>query len=229
MWIILTLLSLFIVTAYPRCSQKIRIARWRNRLSLGKHEDVYTRLFINIDGFALSRAARLKQDDIAYVYGEIDFTSFVALLSLVAPNQDTIFYDLGSGTGKAAIACAMVYFVRKCVGVEILQSLHEVACDQQQQLSYLSDYSSKACNIQFINANFLQADIHDATLIFINATALFGETWVTLSQRIEKTTQCATVISTSKALKSSSFAITKVVTVQMSWGHVKAYIQTRIA
>ena len=229
MWLLIALFSLIIIVAYPRWSRKIKILRWRNAMALSKHDAAYTRLFANIDGFALSRAARVKQDDLEYVYGEIEFTSFIALLSLAKPNPDTVFYDLGSGTGKAVIACAMVFHVRKCVGVELFQSLHEVASDQQHQLSYLPDYCSKAQTIQFINANFLKADVHDATLIFINATAFFGETWIKLSQRIEKTTQCTTVISTSKALKSSAFAITQVVTVQMSWGLVKAYIQTRIA
>ena len=68
--------------------------------------------------------ARQKQDAIEYVYGEIEFLPFIALLSLDKPDSKTVFYDLGSGIGKAVLACAMVYPVHKSVGVELLPELY---------------------------------------------------------------------------------------------------------
>lgn len=230
MWIFLALPSLILFLTYPYITQKLQIWLWRRNLCLNKHETVFNELFANVDGFALSKAARVKQDALEYVYGEIELTSFIALLSLTKPNADTVFYDLGSGTGKAVIACAMVFHVRKCVGFEWFESLHKAACTQQQQLSFLPEYSFLSRTVQFIHADFLTGNFHDATLIFVNATAFFGETWMNLSHHLEKkTNNKVTIISTSKALKSPLFSIIKTVAVQMSWGCVTAYIQRRLA
>ena len=161
-----------------------------------------------------------------YTYGEIDFISFIALLSLTNPDPRTVFYDLGSGTGKAVIACAMVFNV-KSYGIEIFPQLHHAAQKQQQRLQETADYSFNANNIHFINMDFLDADLHNSTLIFINATALFGETWAALNQRLKHVKKNTTIITTSKRLLSDDFVIRKITPVQMSWGIVNAYIQQR--
>lgn len=228
LWIALIVCSLIIVRLYPCCLQAIQIKSWRKHLKLNQHEAVFQELFAFVDGFSLSRTARLKQDAFEYVYGEIDFTSFIALLSLTKPDDKTIFYDLGSGVGKAVIACAMVFRVRKSVGFEWFESLHQSAYKQQQQLSNIPNYSFIAETVAFFHADFLTKNIEDATLIFINATAFFGEMWINITHYLEQNaTEQAVVISTSKALKSALFYIIQTVTVQMSWGCVTAYIQKR--
>lgn len=45
-----------------------------------------------------------------------------------------MFYDLGSGVGKAVIAAAILHNFDKCVGIEYLGSLHSLA------LSLKADY-----------------------------------------------------------------------------------------
>lgn len=225
---LLLLLSIVLIFL-PYGVRKIKIARWRNSFALNQHEPAYQQLFADVNGFALSRAERIKQDALEYVYGEIEFTAYIALLSLDKPMRETVFYDLGSGVGKAVIACAMVFPVKKCIGIELFQSLHETARDLQQQLVSNPQYHTQANTIQFIQANYLTFDFSDATYIFINATALFGDAWIVLSRRIEDTPSCITVISTSKALKSKAFKTLRQVNVQMSWGVVSAYIQTRLA
>ena len=205
------------------------IKRWYNALSLKKHEESFQRLFASLDGFALSRQARIAHDAMEYTYGEIDFISFIGLLSLTHPTTDTVFYDLGSGTGKAVFATAMVFNVHKSCGIELFHTLHEAAIKQQQQLQQCLDYQDTAGSIHFINADFLHVDFSDATLIFINATALFGDTWIALNQRLNQTKSGTMIITTSKKLLSDHFAVKKITPVQMSWGRVNAYVQQRIA
>lgn len=227
-WIVLVFCSLIIALLYSSGLKSIQIWSWRKRLKLNQHEAVFQTLFVLVDGFALSRVARLKQDAFEYVYGEIDFTSFVALLSLTKPDDKTVFYDLGSGVGKAVIACAMVFRVQKSIGFEWFESLHQSACEQQKRLSDMPSYSFISETVQFFHADFLTKNIQDATLIFINATAFFGETWVNITRYLEQNAaENSLVISTSKALKSTFFSTIQTVTVQMSWGCVAAYIQKR--
>jgi hypothetical protein len=185
-------------------------------------------LFSAVNGFELSRNARINHDAFEYVYGEICFAPFIALLSLAKPDENTVFYDLGSGIGKAVIACAMVYNVKSSCGVELFASLHQAACERHARLESTPDYKLVADKICFMNNNFLNRDLNKATLVFINATGLFGQTWEDLVKRLEQSTHCNTVITTSKSLKSSVFVILHTTSVEMSWGVAAAYVHERI-
>lgn len=226
-WVVIITLISVLILLIRNLRQKIIIKRWYKTLALDKHYVNYQNLFANIDGFILSRQARQKHDAMEYTYGEIDFISFIALLSLTHPNNNTVFYDLGSGIGKAVLACSMVFNVRKSCGIELFAILHATALKQQQGLQQLPYYKKNASTICFINANLLHTDFSDATLIFINSTAFFGETWNDLHQKLTLTAPGTMIITTSKQLMSNAFCVKQITRVRMSWGIVKAYIHQR--
>ncbi|KTD07604.1 hypothetical protein [Legionella jamestowniensis] len=209
--------------------QQRAVKRWRKALSLDKHFAIYQALYNNINGFALSQHARRKEAALEYTYGEIDFESFIALLSLCQPNPATVFYDLGSGTGTAVIACTLVFDVRKSCGIELFSELHHCALRQKQRLQAYKGYQEKAKHITFIKDDFLNCQFSDASLVFINATAFFGGHWLAISKHLEQLQPGSVVISTSKALVSPLFITRKVTAVNMSWGVVNAFIQEKIA
>lgn len=228
MWLItLVLLALFIIYTI-KCLQKLlKIYIWRKTLKLDKHYTIYKKITSGIDGFSLSRASRAKEDAFEYVYGEIEFTSFIALLSLTKPNTQTVFYDLGSGSGKAVIAAALIFPIKKSCGIELFTSLHAASIQQKNRLALLPDYYQKSTKIEFIQSNFLTANFLDATLIFINATGFFGDTWEALNQKLGNHPNGLIVITTTKPLSNPLFRISSITSVQMSWGIVKAYIQEK--
>ncbi len=217
--------TIFLLTTRRRQNA---IEHWRKALKLNKHYTVYQKLYSNVDGFSLSQTARLGRDAIEFTYGEIDFESFIALLSLCKPNPSTIFYDLGSGTGKAVLACAMVFDVQKSCGVELFPALHHSALLQQQHLKTVPGYQEKAHCIQFIEGNLLSVKLKEASLIFINATTFFGSFWDAISKKMEQVKSGTVVITTSKALRSRQFTTTQKTQVKMSWGIVSAFIQQRL-
>jgi len=135
---------------------------------------------------------------------------------------------LGSGTGKAVIACAMVYPIKACHGIELFPLLHDCAVQQHQQLLQRPEYHLAAQRIKFSLGDIRFANVQNATHIFINATAFFGEMWQQLSQHLEQVNQGTIVITTSKPLSSPCFRIEKSVLVEMSWGLVQTFIQQRI-
>lgn len=204
------------------------IRKWRSALNLEQQAAVFHRLYDPVNGFSLSKEARKHSDSMEFVYGEIDFESFLALLSLCQPDEQTVFYDLGSGTGKAVVACALVYPVKKCHGIELLGPLHDCAIKIQQELLGLPGYQDRATKIHFCQGNIFQTSLPDASLIYVNATAFFGESWEQLSRHLEQIQPKSLVISTSKALVSASFDVQKITRVQMSWGVVNAFIQQRL-
>ncbi|MBA2656692.1 MAG: hypothetical protein H0U70_06855 [Tatlockia sp.] len=228
MWFFLPLLIFIAIFGFKQIKDQIAVIRWKRTLNLNKQADIFNKLYANIDGFTLSRQARDGYDAIEYLYGEIKFEHFIALLSLCRPNSSTVFYDLGSGTGKAVLACSMVFKVKKSLGVELFDSLHQVAISQKMHLREIKDYELQADTIQFINGDFIQTDLTEATIVFINSTAFIGETWHKISQHLHQLKSGTLVISTSKPLPASSFIMQHITLVAMSWGVVKAFIQQRI-
>lgn len=217
----------FFQSIWGKRGPKRQLQRFRTSLQLDAHEPVYQQLFATAEGFALSRQARKVRDAFEYTYGEIDFVSFIALLSLVKPNAQTVFYDLGSGIGTAVLACAMVYPVKKSVGIECFLSLHDHAVLQTQRLLQNPNYQRMDGAIEFIHADFLDASLADATLIFINATAYFGETWERLNQKLESLECAITVMTTSKPLMSARYHVIHQTRMRVSWGEVEVYIHER--
>lgn len=223
----LLIIILFLFYSVNKIRKKNRVRQWQKLLNLQTHFPTFQKLYKDVDGFALSRQARQQLDAIEYVYGEIEFLSFIALLSLVKPDRNTVFYDLGSGTGKAVIACAMVYPVKKSVGIELFPELVSCANSQIKNLTRIPSYVHQTKKIIFILDNFLTADLSDATLIFINSSTFFNPTWIKLCARLDTLPNLNSVITTSKPLISSKFSPIISTKMQMSWGTVLAYIHSR--
>ncbi len=208
---------------YAKWRTKHAINRWRKALNIEQHKKVFHEIFDPVDGFSLSRKARTQNDALEYVYGEIEFESFIAVLSLAKLDSNTIFYDLGSGTGKAVIACAMVFNPSKSVGVELFSVLHASASEQHDKLKRQPDYARNANKLTFIHDDFLKTNLAEATLIFINATGLFGTTWNQLNQRLDGLSGRPTIITTSKKLLAKNYTLRHTTTAKMSWGVVDIY------
>ncbi|KTC64751.1 putative methyltransferases (plasmid) [Legionella adelaidensis] len=211
---------------YPWITKR-KVRKWYKHNHIKKYEQVFNHLYANINGFILSKKARDEKDALEYLYGEIDFVSFIALLSNVTVDESTVFYDLGSGIGKAVIACSMVYPVKKSCGIEIFALLHNAAVLQREKLGQIEGFSEKAARIQFSNTDFLQANLQEATLIFINATAFINPLWDKLVHRLEHASTAKIIITTSKSIKSDHFTLLKKTRVAVSWGVIPAFIYVR--
>lgn len=216
------ILTIFFIFNVPKIANKLIIWRWMSKLSIAHHQFIFNKLFENVNGFALSKISRKTNDAPEYTYGEISFVPFIALLSQTNINKNSVFYDLGSGVGKAVLACSMVFKVKKSTGVELFANLYECA---QNQIIHLKNYPEYKNNkINFVNDNFLNVELADATLIFINATGFIGETWNKLNDKLERLQKPLTIISISKKIKAKNFKIIKKTYVEMSWGVAVAYI-----
>ena len=81
-------------------------------------------------GKALSRTERESLNlthNKSLIYGEVDFASFYTVLRKINAAPGQVFYDLGSGTGKAVFAARITQDFSKCIGIEILSKLHQQA------------------------------------------------------------------------------------------------------
>lgn len=224
----LTMMFLFlIILSIPKVKKTLCLMKWKHALKLKRHDIAFHQLFQPVNGFRLSQEARKQNDAMEYVYGEIEFIPFIALLTLAQLKADDVFYDLGSGTGKAVIACAMTLPVMKATGIELFKTLHQCSCEQKIKLAKDEHYKNFAAKINFIQGNFLKENLDEATFIYIDSTALFNPTWAKLCKRLEQLPYLHTIITTSKALHSEQFYLFKYAKVQMSWGVTTAFIHKR--
>lgn len=126
-------------------------------------EGILYNLYDKVDGHGLSRQVKLDNPHYgeAFNYGEIDFHSFYDILLQTTPQPDEVFYDLGSGTGKAVSLAALAFPFTKCIGVEKLNELHIAATETTRSLQQKQ--------ILLINDDFLNIDFTNGDVIYLNS------------------------------------------------------------
>ncbi|HLF66323.1 MAG TPA: hypothetical protein VI522_01770 [Gammaproteobacteria bacterium] len=168
-----------------------------------------------ISGFNLAKEARNIQQlhGYEYIYGEVDLTSFAWLLRHCYIDADTVFYDLGSGVGKAVVCAAQLYDFKKVCGIEQLTLLYECAQQVAQQLP-----PACAQKIVFHQADLLTVNFQDADIVFINATAFLGDFWQALLGKLQQLKPGTSIILVTKHLFPPEFEQIYTDYLPMSWG-----------
>jgi hypothetical protein len=202
---------------YYKWLNRLHIYQWKKRYQIDKHLKHIEYLYQNINGYGISKAAREHQPALEYTYGEVNLESFLALLSLVHPTTEDIFYDLGSGLGKTVIACSLVYELKKCCGIEYIADLYQTACQLSHHLSTPTQL------IEYQQQHILQANWDDASIIFINVASFLPEVWQDINHKINLY-QTPTIISCAKPLQLSTAYHHTPTQVASSWGIIPAHI-----
>lgn len=197
--------------------------RYKSRIKL------FDEIYRSIDGFTTSKNTRenLKlASDESLTYGEVEFMSFKEIIELAKPRQNDVFFDLGSGTGKAVIIAAMCFDFSVCKGIELLEPIYKLSC---QALNALQENVHKQKNnilravkhlpdIKFYNQNFIKTDLSSANIIFINATCYPIDFWNELINKFNKLNKGTRIIITSKKIESPEFRQIYAGSHLMSWG-----------
>ncbi|OGK50722.1 hypothetical protein A3B50_04450 [Candidatus Roizmanbacteria bacterium RIFCSPLOWO2_01_FULL_40_42] len=190
-------------------------------------------LYRDIQGYDLSFSARKKLQfhDKGLTYGEIVPESFYKILSQVNPQKDEVFYDLGSGTGKAVLAASLFFPFSKTVGVELLDDLYDAS--QQVLQRYQKEIiprlnTSNSPEIKFFQADFLDFDFSDADVIFAHATCFHDGQLRELLHKFEKLKKGARLIIVSKEVDSHSYALTNTSEHPFSWGQATLHFYEKI-
>lgn len=205
--------------------------KWKQ---IKKTEQLLVTLYQRVNGAAVSASERkrLHIEEDAFIYGEIQFLSFFGVLEKVNPQTGEVFYDLGSGTGKAVLTAAMYYDFSKACGIEFLPGLHDLANMQLRKAQMLEnsqdkDFSRRLSSVQFIQDNFLHCDFSDGDIIFVNATCLSYPTWHAIIEKLKALKSGSRVIVLSKKIPLEEFTLIHQSLELMSWGmnSVNIYIK----
>lgn len=180
-------------------------------------KEIFHKLYKDIDGYKISLNSRSKLNlsSNELIYGEIDFDSFAQILEFINPDENTIFYDLGSGTGKPCIAISLLYEIKKAVGIELLPDLCQIAKDIYKKLKEIQPEINE---IEYRCENILESDFSDGTLIFTQATCFSDETLEIINKKIEEMNKGTKIVIITKPLKSDKLKLIFENSMKMAWG-----------
>jgi predicted RNA methylase len=152
---------------------------------------------------------------------------------LANPKPGEVFYDLGSGAGKAAMIAGLAFDFSKVRGIEKLDDLHATSTALLKKLPQLPEFQqllpNKHINIQFIHNDFLKEDISDADLVFANATCFRADLWNNLITKLLSLKKGARIIVASQSLDAiGGFELKYSDLHLMSWGLSTISIYERI-
>ncbi|MEO6508867.1 MAG: hypothetical protein ABIO02_02850 [Patescibacteria group bacterium] len=187
---------------------------------------IFNSLYENINGYSLSSLGRAQvgSDDKAFTYGEISPEAFYSILSSLPIKPKGVFYDLGSGTGKAVLLAHMLFEFERSVGIEFLEPLHDGAV--QVISKYHKQYKSlvpEKREIELIHGNFLIQDFSDADIIFMHSTCFPDYIWEQLEEKFKHLKEDAYLLTVTKTIHTTHFQYIKSKEFGMAWGRATVH------
>ena len=100
-------------------------------------------------------------------YGEITKSGTEKLLEVFHDyfNSNTIFCDIGSGSGKMVLHIGLVTNIKKSIGIELSKERYN------QSVNLKEKYAPNAKHIEFHNNKFQSMDLKDVTVVYVDNTA----------------------------------------------------------
>lgn len=190
-------------------------------LDLETLKKIYSNLYGDINGYVISSQARgkLSYHDKSHTYGEVIPDTFFKIVNYVNPIEGEIFYDLGSGTGKAVILASLLFGFSKCIGIEVLKDLYETSRGILVRLqTEVAPYLNLDQRVEFRNEDFLHSDFSDANIIFAHSTCFYDELWENLVRKLEKVRRGTRIITVTRTINSEVILPMFSDEYQMGWG-----------
>jgi len=188
---------------------------------------IFHALYKNVDGFESSKRAKKnnsQQDGRnTFIYGEFPFVTGQAIIKKAQPKKDGVFFDLGSGVGRAVILSHLLFDFKKSVGIELLEGMHDDACKLAQQLPRLVspqfENHLRDREISLINKNIFDVDLSEADLILLNCPLRGEKSFLQLEEKFLRELKPKTkIIVTIRKLKSPAFKLFHSQQYKFSWG-----------
>lgn len=190
-------------------------------------------------GKASSTFERLSKNDrrMTLVYGEISFNSFAFTMEKIK-NQygglskpGGIFYDIGHGTGKPAMAAALCHDFDEVKGIEILNGLYDISLALKQAwndvVTPLVPERKANTKITFIHGDATVLDWSDATCCFANSTCFDDDLMKILALKADALPTGTFFITFTKRLPSEKWEVLEQESHPQSWGPATIYIHQK--
>jgi SAM-dependent methyltransferase len=189
-----------------------------------KAKEIFNLLFEGVNGYKLSFESRTQLGfyDQGLTYGEIFFDTFYKMLEKTQPKEGEVFYDLGSGTGKAVFVAHLLFPFSKTVGIEILPTLYQASktilkkYEKEVRPKILEKKNQQ--KIEFILGDFLKIDFSDADVVFANSTCFSQQMIDKLETSFLSLKKGARIMTLTKKLTNKNFYLFDSLIYKQSWG-----------
>jgi precorrin-6B methylase 2 len=154
----------------------------------------------------------------APTYGEISYQAVDTLLKDLFITDEDVLYDLGSGVGKVVLQGYLSFPFKKVVGVELSKKRFDQSVEAKNLLKEKGLINPKR-PIVFVQEDFADSNLDDATVVYMGSTCYSSELMDTLVKKLAKLKKGLRVISL-KSLPDSekhNFALVKEYRLPMSW------------
>lgn len=184
----------------------------------------FDRLYEGVEGYPLSHQARnrLGTEDRSLTYGEVTPEGFLEVLAKAAPVPGETFYDLGSGTGRAVILAAMAHPFGRLVGIELLDTLHQAAVavgarfDAEVRPNLPAP--QKEATLELRGGDFLQADLSDAGVIFMQSNCFEPPLMKALLKKFESLPSGVRILALGQFLNAPHLDLEETGPCELGWG-----------
>lgn len=123
------------------------------------------------------RKAIGKYDDKTLTYGEVTFEAVAEIIILARKKfqlqSGGIFFDLGSGNGKAMVAAALTHDFESVCGIECLEYLF----NESEKLKIGYEYLTGNQNLKPVLGDYFEIDWSNADFLLVNSTMYDEEHW----------------------------------------------------
>jgi hypothetical protein len=189
-------------------------------------------LYCGVNGFSISSGETdlICKGGGNATYGEILFDSAEKLFTEIIPlGENDVFYDLGSGIGKLVLWVYLATPAKKSVGVELSKTRtnHAKTMLQKTQKELAPQFKDQWINawgnaalkktVEFRHENILEADLSDATVIFICATCFPESCMQALSEKFATLKEGLQIASLKELPRNPSLKRKSSHTLPMTW------------
>jgi len=154
----------------------------------------------------------------APTYGEISYKAVDTVLNDLFITDEDVLYDLGSGVGKMVLQSYLSFPFKKVVGIELSTKRLSQSVEAKNLLKEQGLMNPKRA-ILFLQEDFTESDIDDATVVYLGSTCYSSDLMNTLVKKLSKLKKGLRVI-TLKRLPDSEeydFVLIKEYRLPMSW------------
>ena len=188
----------------------------------------------HVDATALDERLQAEKSErgwsssISLTYGEVPLASLACMLARhTRLSEHAVFADVGSGTGRGLIAALLCHSFARCVGVELLRSLHEQAL--LTKAAYEQSSGVDGGVLRLVCGDFRACDEWlRADVVYVNSTCFDRPLMADLSAACERLPLGATVITQTHPLSSKHFVCSSVGAYEMSWGSADVFVQCKV-
>ncbi len=207
---------------------------FNNFATVDKQRQYFVDLFKDVNGYQVSYEEKKKLDlfeNKTFTYSEVDFDGFKAILDIVNPPNDYVFFDCGSGLGKALLLSSLLTPCKKLIGREKLPSLvEENKAIFVKYMDYLKrDYSNVLIpELDLKEESFINYSFKDVDVLFAHSTCFDNELMNSLTDKLLELKKGSSVITVTKQIDHPDFECIHKGFYKMNWGSPTVFIYKKI-